>query len=296
MRTPRGNGGVVLGLVRPFVLIRVYSWFNIGERHMAKKNAQIITGLGDGDVGEIAFLPGDPGRVPKISAGWKDLQEVCRVREYVVHTGFVDGVRLTAASTGIGSPSTAIMVEELAKLGVKTFIRIGNSGAIADQVQLGDYVISTGAVRDEGTSKSYVATEYPAVAHYEVVNALVDAAKAAKAKFHTGITVSVDGFYSRNKVVGKDGGLLPMSFGDYEQSWMNDVGRDWKRARVLNVEMESGTLFTLANLFGLRAGTICTVSDRTPWSSPGQDAMSLDTNIRGAITIAIAAAVKLSKS
>jgi uridine phosphorylase len=149
---------------------------------MAKKNQQIITGLGDGDVGEFVFLPGDPGRVPKISAGWQDVQEVARTREYVVHTGFRDGVRLTAASTGIGAPSTAIMVEELVKLGAKTLIRIGNSGAVSESVQLGDYVISTGAVRDEGTSKSYVPAEYPAVAHYEVVTALVQAGPAHPAR------------------------------------------------------------------------------------------------------------------
>ncbi len=262
---------------------------------MTKKNAQIISGLGDGDVGEIVFMPGDPGRVPKISAGWENVEEVCRVREYVVHTGMKDGVRLTAASTGIGSPSTAIIMEELAKIGARTFIRIGNSGAIADEVQLGDYVISTGAVRDEGTSKSYVPAEYPAVASYEVVAALVAAARASGGRFHTGITVSVDGFYARNKVVGEGGKIVSMAYGGFDQTWSNSFVENWKRARVLNVEMESGTIFTLANLFGLKAGTICTVSDRTPWSSPGQDAMSLDRNIRGAIDIAIAAAINLAK-
>ncbi len=261
-----------------------------------KKNAQIITGLGEGDVAGYAFLPGDPGRVPKISEGWDNLQEVCRVREYVVHTGTVNGVRMTAASTGIGGPSLAILVEEMAKLGTHTFIRLGNSGAIADQVQLGDYVISTGAVRDEGTSRSYVGLEYPAVADYRVVSALVEAARESGERFHTGLTVSVDGFYSRNKVTGPNGAILPMSFGGYEQSGMNDVCADWKRARVLNVEMESATLFTMANLFGLRAGTICTVSDRTPWSEPGQDALSLDRNIRGAIKVAIQAVLKLDQA
>lgn len=259
-----------------------------------KKNAQIISGLGEGEVAPYVFLPGDPGRVPKISASWEDVQEVCRVREYVVHTGTCRGVRMTAASTGIGSPSTAIIVEELAKLGAHTFIRVGNSGAIADEVALGDYVISTGAVRDEGTSRSYVAPEYPAVAHYEVVTALVEAARASGQRYHAGITVSVDGFYSRNKVIGAGGRVLSMSAGGYEQSGMNEFVADWKRARVLNVEMESGTLFTLAGLFGLRAGTICTVSDRTPWSAPGQDALSLDTNIRGAIDVAREAVLKLA--
>lgn len=262
---------------------------------MAKKNQQIITGLGDGDVGEYVFLPGDPGRVPKISAGWQDVQEVARTREYVVHTGFRDGVRLTAASTGIGAPSTAIMVEELVKLGAKTLIRIGNSGAVSEAVQLGDYVISTGAVRDEGTSKSYVPAEYPAVAHYEVVAALVQAARASGAAFHTGITVSVDGFYSRNKVVGPDGRWLPMAAQGFEQARGCDPLADWKRARVLNVEMESGCLFTLASLYGIRAGTICTVSDRCPWASPGQDALSLDRNMTGCIEVAIQAALALAR-
>ena len=263
---------------------------------MTKTNAQIITGLGAGDVGEYVFLPGDPARVPKISAGWDEVVEVCRVREYVVHTGVRDGVRLTAASTGIGAPSATILVEELANLGAHTFIRIGNSGAIADKVQLGDYVVSTGAVRDEGTSKSYVSPDYPAVAHYEVVAALVEAARASGQRYHAGLTVSVDGFYARNKVIGPDGSWRPMSHGGYEQSWMNAFCADWKRARVLNVEMESAAIMTVASLFGLRAGTICTVSDRTPWVAPGQDALSLDKNIRGAIDIAIAAALQLART
>lgn len=256
---------------------------------MAKKNPQMITGLGAGDVAPFVFLPGDPARVPKISARWDTFTEVARVREYVVHTGELGGVKMTAASTGIGGPSTAIMVEELANLGAHTLIRIGNSGAIADHVQLGDYVISTGAVRDEGTSKTYVAPTYPAVASHEVVGALIAAARAAHAPHHAGITVSVDGFYSRNKVYGAGQQLVSMAHGGYEQSWMNQYAVDWKRARVLNVEMEAAVIFTLANLYGLRAGAICTVSDRTPWSSPGQDAIALDRNIHGAIDIAIAA-------
>lgn len=258
------------------------------------KNAQILTGLCDGDVAPYVFMPGDPARVAKISASWDRFEEVAAVREYVVHTGEKDGVRMTAASTGIGAPSTAIMFEELANVGVHTFIRVGNSGAIADQVQLGDYVISTGAVRDEGTSKSYVAPEYPAVAHYEVVMALIEAARQQGTPFHTGITVSIDGFYARNKVFGPQQSLLSMAHKGYDQTWMNQYALDWKRARVLNVEMESGVIFTLAGLYGFRAGTICTVSDRTPWSAPGQDAMALDHNIRGAIEVATAAVIALA--
>jgi uridine phosphorylase len=262
---------------------------------MPKKNAQIVTGLGEGDVAPFVFLCGDPERVPKIAEGWTGVRETARVREYVVQTGEVEGIAMTAASTGIGGPSTAILLEELAKLGAHTFIRVGNSGALADEVRLGDYVITTAALRDEGTTRTYVGPEYPAVAHYDVVAALVASARAHGAPFHAGLTASTDGFYARNKLRGDGGAIRPMSFGGYEQAGMNDVVLNWKRARVLNVEMESSTILTLAALFGLRAGTICTVSDRTPWDSPGQDALSLDHNIRGAIDVARGAMLALAR-
>ena len=261
---------------------------------MAKTNAQIITGCGDGDTAEYVFLCGDPERVPRITAQWGDVQEVCRVREYVIHTGVCHGVRMTAASTGIGGPSTAVVFEELANLGAQTFIRIGNSGALADAVALGDYVITTAAVRDEGTSRSYVRTDYPAAAHYQVVNALVEAARASGHPWHAGVTWSIDGFYARNKVLAGEGRPAPMSFGGFEQSWMNDMVLDGKRAGVLNVEMESAAILTLASLYGLRGGCICTVSDRTPWPGPGQDAISLDKNMDGAIQVALQAMTRLA--
>ena len=131
-----------------------------------KENQQPITGCGAGDIAPYAFLCGDPARIPKVSALFDDFTEVCRVREYVIHTGTVQGFPMTVASTGIGGPSTAVVLEEMAKLGAHTFIRIGNSGAVAEEVALGDYVITTGSIRDEGTSKSYVRTDYPAVADW----------------------------------------------------------------------------------------------------------------------------------
>lgn len=260
-----------------------------------KDNQQPITGLGEGDIGTVVFLCGDPARVDKIASGWKDLRVVCDVREYRVATGTRDGVTLTAASTGIGGPSTAIMVEELAKIGAKVLIRIGNSGAVADEVKLGDYVISTAAIRDDGTSKSYVRPDFPAVADYRVVSALVDAAAKQDTKHHTGITWSVDAFYARNKALGGDGGLASMSFAGYEQAGMNEQLTDAKRAGVKNIEMESSTIFTLASLFGLQAGCICTVSDRAPWPGPGQDMIELGRNIDGAIAVAVDAGLALAK-
>jgi len=261
---------------------------------MAKENQQPITGCGQGEIAPYVFLCGDPERVPRISDGWEGLEEVCRIREYVLHTGTCQGVRMTVGSTGIGGPSTAVLFEELAKLGAHTFIRVGNSGALADHVNLGEYVVTTGCLRDDGTSKSYVRPEYPAVAHFEVVQALAHAGAGQDTPVHTGVTWSLDAFYARNKVANSEGPLISMSHRGYEQSWMNDLVWDAKKAGVLNVEMESSTVLTLAGLFGVRGGCICTVSDRTPWPGPGQDSIDLDKNMAGAIQIATRAMLALA--
>ncbi len=259
-----------------------------------KQNVQPVTRCGDGDIAPYVFLCGDPARVPRIAASWSDVEEVCRTREYLIVTGSRDGVRLTAASTGIGGPSTAVVFEELARLGAHTYIRVGNSGGLADGVAIGDYVITSGAVRDEGTSKSYILPEYPAVAHYEVVSALVAASRAAGVLVHTGITWSMDGFYARNKVLGTDGTLLSMSYRGYSQSWMQTLVLDLKAAGVKNCEMESSTVLTLAGLFGLRAGCICTVSDLAPWPGPSTEPLDLDRNMTQLIEIAIQAMLQMA--
>jgi uridine phosphorylase len=256
-------------------------------------DAQPITGCRPGDIAEFVFLSGDPARVERIASTWKDAQEVCSVREYRVVTGERDGVRLTAASTGIGAPSAAVLLEELAKLGARTLLRIGNSGGVAPELELGDLVITTGAVRDDGTSRSYVVPEYPAVADWRVVRALAEAAEASGARWHAGITWSLDAFYARNAIVQPSGSLASMSFGGYWTRALEDRIRDMQAARVLNCEMESGVLLTLAGLFGLRAGCLCVVSDRTPW--PGPSSIDLDSNMETCIEVAHSAMLRLAQ-
>jgi len=253
--------------------------------------AQPITGCRPGDVAGHCFLCGDPARVDRIAADWEDRRVVCETREYRIVTGRVDGRPITAASTGIGAPSTAILVEELAKLGTHTLVRIGNSGGLAPELELGELVITQGAVRDDGTSRSYVIPEYPAAAHHRVVGALEDAARAAGVKHHVGLTWSLDAFYVRNAILTADGGMASMSFDGYWPSHLEARIRDMRAARVLNCEMESGVLLTLASLFGLRAGCICVVSDRTPW--PGPSAIDLDRNMEQCIAVAHGAMERL---
>ena len=259
---------------------------------MSDEPAQPITGLRRGDVGEYVFLCGDPARVGRIAAPWSDVRTVCEVREYRVSVGRHRGVRLTAASTGVGAPSAAILIEELAKLGAHTFIRVGNSGALAPSLELGDLVVSTGAVRDDGTSTSYVPLAFPAFAHDAVVGALRASAESHGVRWRAGVTWSLDAFYARNAVAGEAGAVEPMTFDGYRPPGLAERIREWRGAGVLNMEMESGVLFTLATLYGLRSGCICVISDRAPWPGPAE--IDIDKNMDACIAVAADAMLALA--
>ena len=247
-------------------------------------DAQPITGIRPGETAGYVFLCGDPARIEPITASWEEAREVCRVREYRVVTGKRGGVPLTAASTGIGAPGTAVIFEELVKLGGHTFLRVGNSGGLAPDLEVGDLVITTAAVRDDGTSRTYVVPEYPAAADHRLVAALLEAAESRAVRHRAGITWSLDAFYVRNAVLQPDGSMASMSVGGYWTRGHAERIEDMRSARVQNCEMEAGVLLTLAGLFGVRAGCICVVSDRTPW--PGPSHIDLDRNMEACIEVA----------
>jgi len=202
-----------------------------------------------GDVGRFVLLPGDPARVKVIASLWDESRKVAENRQYVTYTGKVGGVEVSTTSTGIGGPSIAIAVEELARCGADTFVRVGTCGGYRADQKIGDLVVSIGAVRWEGTSRQYVPPEYPAVSTPEVVMALMEAAERVGVPYHVGVTRSTDAFYAGR------------AFGGYRQSWMNEAEKDFARANVIAAEMEASTLFTLAGLFGLRAGCVCSIID-----------------------------------
>src|SRR5438552_18188858 len=142
---------------------------------MAVTEKKYHIGVGQGDVGEYVLMPGDPGRTPLIAKHLDGAREVAFSREYRTFTGTVDGVPVSAMSTGMGGPSVAIGVEELSELGVHTFLRVGTCGAAQPEIKMGDLVIAIGAVRSEGTPDGYVPKEYPAIASLDVVNARIAA-------------------------------------------------------------------------------------------------------------------------
>ncbi|AFK51144.1 uridine phosphorylase [Thermogladius calderae 1633] len=201
-----------------------------------------------GDVSRYVLLPGDPERVPRIAKYWEKHWLVASHREYVTYSGYYKGVFISATSTGIGGPATAIAVEELAQVGADTLIRVGTTGALTREVKVGDLIISTGAVRLDGTSRQYVIPEYPAVASFEVVLALIGAAEELGVRYHVGLTASSDSFYVGQERPGFRGYLPPFQRGLIE--FLRSV-------RVLNFEMEAATIFTLSNIYGLRSGAVC---------------------------------------
>ncbi len=225
------------------------------KRHISAK-APVIGGkqyhiaCGPEDVAKSVLLPGDPERVGKITSLWESAKEIASHREYHTMTGKYKGVPITCTSTGIGSPSLGIAVEELSRIGVDTFIRVGTCGALQKDMKIGDVVISTGAVRFDGASKDYVTPEYPAIAHYQVVEALIQSAKDLQIPYHVGITASADSFYCGQGRPGYNG---------YLPSFKEHILSDMVKAGVKNFEMEVSCLLTLTSLFGKRGGAVCVV-------------------------------------
>lgn len=201
--------------------------------------------VAEGEVGKYVILPGDPKRCAKIAKYFDDAVLVADNREYVTYTGYLDGVKVSVTSTGIGGPSASIAMEELVKCGADTFVRVGTCGGMEMDVKGGDVVIATGAIRMEGTSKEYAPIEFPAVAHLDVVNALVNASQSLKKTYHTGVVQCKDSFYGQHSPETK-----PVS---YE---LMDKWNAWLRCGCLASEMESAALFVVASYLRVRVGSV----------------------------------------
>ena len=201
--------------------------------------------LKEGDVGEYVLMPGDPGRTEVIARHFDNAVHVATNREYVTYTGFLDGVKVSVTSTGIGCPSSAIAMEELVRVGAKTFIRVGTSGSIQPGTKSGELAIVTGAIRDEGTSLHYMPADFPAVAHYEVVQALRKAATDKGLAHRVGISQSKDSFY---------GEVEPEHSGVTQR--LLDRWKAWEIGGAICSEMEASTLFVVASMLRVRAGGI----------------------------------------
>ncbi len=217
---------------------------------------------------ELAIIPGDPARVEKIAQQMENPKFLASHREYTVYLADLAGKKVVVCSTGIGGPSTSIAVEELAQLGVNTFLRVGTTGAIQEHINVGDMIVTTASVRLDGASSHFAPMEYPAVADFAVATEMKAAVDAEGIKVHMGVTASSDTFYPGQERYDTFSGRVTRRFQGSMQEWQ-DMG-------VLNFEMESATLFTMCASQGLKAGCVAgVIINRTQKEIPDEAAMKL---------------------
>ena len=237
--------------------------------------------VGEGDVGRYVILPGDPKRCEKIAKYFDNSVLVADNREYVTYTGYLDGVKVSVTSTGIGGPSASIAMEELVMSGADTFIRIGTCGGMQLDVKSGDVVIANGAIRMEGTSREYAPLEFPAVADIRVTNALTESAGDMGKTYHVGVVQCKDSFYGQHAPE-----RMPVSY-ELLNKW-----EAWKRLGCLASEMESAALFVVASHLRVRAGSCFLVVANQEREKEGlENPVVHDTDM--AIRVAVGAIKKL---
>lgn len=238
---------------------------------------QYHLGIDENDIGHYVILPGDPKRCKKIAQYLDNPVLVSDKREFTTYTGYLDGIKVSVTSTGIGGPSAAIALQELVKSGANTFIRVGTCGGMDLKVKSGDLVIASGAIRQEGTSKEYAPIEFPAVADFDINNALVNGAKKLNYNYHIGVVQSKDSFYGQH-----DPAIMPVSH-ELENKW-----QAWLRLGTLASEMETAALFTVASYLKVRCGAILLAVANQEREKQGlENPVVLDTE--KAIKVAIAA-------
>ena len=236
---------------------------------------QYHIGVGKGDVGRYVLLPGDPKRCAKIAAYFDNAELVGDSREFVTYTGYIDGVKVSVTSTGIGGPSASIAMEELTVCGADTFIRVGTCGGVDLDVKSGDMVIATGAIRMEGTTMEYAPIEYPAVADLDITNALVQACRNLGYPFHTGVVQCKDAFYGQHRPETLPNGQ------ELIRKW--DA---WVRLGCKASEMESAALFIVASYLKVRCGTVLLAvanQERAKAGLPNPQVHDTDHAIRAAV-------------
>lgn len=200
---------------------------------------------------QIAIVPGDPERVQRIAEYLDRPTMLASQREFTSYLGWLNDTPIVVCSTGIGGPSTSIAIEELAQLGIRKFLRIGTTGAIQPDIQVGDLIVSQASVRLDGASQHFAPMAFPATSDFYLTRALVQACEASGDRVHVGVTASSDTFYPGQERYDTNSGRVA-------SAWRGSMS-EWQAMGVLNYEMESATLFTMCATEGLQAGCIAGV-------------------------------------
>lgn len=187
------------------------------------------------EISRYVFCPGDQARAKKIADHLEKSRLVTDSRGYAVYSGDYQGIFMTACGTGMGGPTVAIALEELAHMGSDTFIRVGSCGVFQEGQRSGDVIIASGTYRAGGTANAYLPLNFPAVPTFSVLRNLVQAAEALNVDHTVGVGVAGDAFYGPRKA---------------------EVGEMLRDAGVVSVEMESDTLFVVGAYRGWRTGAL----------------------------------------
>jgi uridine phosphorylase len=244
------------------------------------KQVQYYIRCKKGEVNKAVLLPGDIERADYIGTEFfQDSEKIVENREFHIHNGTYENKSVAVCSTGIGCMSAAIAIEELTNIGCKYFIRVGTCGSLSPQINPGDIIIVTGAVRGDGASKEYVPIEYPAVADYHSVAALRNRAKKENSDYKLGIIRTHDAFYMES----------PFAFGDYKRRVAI-----WAEAGVLAIENEASALFVIGSLRKVQVGAILVVAGNLTSGKKGEKE-DLQKSVDKAISIAAGALVELQE-
>jgi uridine phosphorylase len=225
------------------------------------------------DVGSLVLLSGDPARVDRIALQLERARQIVRNREFAVATGRYRGQTISAVSAGIGAPSTAIALEELATLGIHTVVRVGTMMGLS--APLGTIIVPTGAARFEGTSRRYLPLEYPALPDWSLTHTLANAATDAGLPVRLGPTATFDAFYLD---------MAPSLVQHAAIGTALDLSTA-QRAGILSFDMETSLIFTAGAALGLTTATICLVTVMA-----ADPATFLDTEARASLEDRVVAA------
>lgn len=249
-----------------------------------KDERMLHTNLTKADASRYVFIPGSPQRVERIAKYLDSPKFVTVNREHETWCGYLEGQKVLVTSTGMGGPSTAIAVEELARVGATTFIRIGSCASTSDDTVMGDVVIPSACVRMEGTALHYAPLEYPATPSIEVFDALREASEEKGFPTKIGTVISRDGFYTQ--------------YEDSDKPYSYELANRWKAYKMMGAlatEMEAATLFIVGASLGLRTGgvMVCATNSRKTNANCGEYPISYEPR---AIEVAVEAMRRLIRA
>jgi uridine phosphorylase len=250
------------------------------------------THLRDGDVGKRTLLVG--------GENWRDilriLEPLVSLKPIVSNKGFYsfdcqtksEKRNFTLCITGIGSSNTEIAVNELAKCGTKIFLRAGTSGSLRKDLKLESVVITSEALRFDGVSDLYTKRDFNPTADDSIRKAMIQSANNQRIDYIVGKTLTTSSFYAIGGNL-KDGKLQYNGYSpsqNYKPAIFNEFFELLSSEVAINIEMEAATLLSLCNIFNLKAGVVCGLSNYIPWS-PGEQTAHTYKSLKNALKVAI---------